>query len=164
MRRLLNHHAEHIDFSRLHALTDLYSSTSPPTLKRSIDRRLAAMPVTLGGRRSACPTSPQNQGLSTPFPPNPHPIPTTTGRILHDRTITPGSDSLVIDYGRGLLGFGASPRPAQAASGWPPTHLAGAVDLDANHRQKGNVLPPTNRRRSVNHCPATRWVMIGGIV
>ncbi len=53
LRRLLDGHADHIDFSRLTALTDLYSSTSPLTLKRPIDRRLAAMPATLGGRRSA---------------------------------------------------------------------------------------------------------------
>jgi len=53
LRRLLNGHADHIDFSRLTALTELYGSTSPLTLKRSIDRRLATIPVTLGGRRSA---------------------------------------------------------------------------------------------------------------
>ncbi len=53
MRRLLDHHADHIDFSRLNALTSLYTSTSPLALKRSIDRRLAATPMTLGGRRSA---------------------------------------------------------------------------------------------------------------
>jgi hypothetical protein len=53
MRRLLDHHAGQIDFSRLAALTELYTSTSPLTLKRSIDRALAAMPMTLGGRRSA---------------------------------------------------------------------------------------------------------------
>lgn len=53
MRRLLNNYAEHVDFSRLDALTALYTSTSPLALKRSIDRALAAMPMTLGGRRSA---------------------------------------------------------------------------------------------------------------
>ncbi len=53
MRRLLDRHADHINFSRLNALSDLYIATSPLTLKRSIDRALAAMPMTLGGRRSA---------------------------------------------------------------------------------------------------------------
>ncbi len=53
MRRLLDGHAAHIDFSRLNALTALYTSTSPLTLKRAIDHQLAEMPLNLGGRRSA---------------------------------------------------------------------------------------------------------------
>ena len=53
MRRLLDHHAEHIDFGRLNALTELYTSTSPLSLKRAIDHQLAEMPITYRGRHSA---------------------------------------------------------------------------------------------------------------
>lgn len=53
LRRLLDHHAIHVDFSRLGALTQLYTSTSPLQLKRAIDHAIAGIPVTLGGRESA---------------------------------------------------------------------------------------------------------------
>jgi hypothetical protein len=53
LRRLLDDHPEHVDLNRIRALTDLYASVSPLTLKRGLDRRLAAMPAALGGRASA---------------------------------------------------------------------------------------------------------------
>ena len=51
LRRLLLSHAG--DISRLQPLVDLYTTTSPLTLKRRLDRRLAATPTALGGRESA---------------------------------------------------------------------------------------------------------------
>lgn len=74
MRRLLNDHADSIDYSRLNALTELYRSTSPLTLKRAIDRALAAMPITLGGRQSASSNFSTVPRVIQPFPPEP-PIP-----------------------------------------------------------------------------------------
>ncbi|MHB8718137.1 MAG: hypothetical protein ACYDAC_04490 [Candidatus Dormibacteria bacterium] len=53
LRRLLDRHADRLEFTRLASLTDLYTTTSPLSLKRAIDRRLAAVPVTLGGRDRA---------------------------------------------------------------------------------------------------------------
>ena len=52
-RRLLNGSASHVDLNRRRALTDLDTAASPPTLKRRIDRRLAALPVPLGAHASA---------------------------------------------------------------------------------------------------------------
>ena len=51
LRRLLLSHAG--DIARLQPLVDLYTTTSPLTLKRRLDRRLAAAPTALGGRASA---------------------------------------------------------------------------------------------------------------
>ena len=51
LRRLLLSHAG--DATHLEQLADLYAGTSPLTLKRRLDRRLAAMPVALGVRSSA---------------------------------------------------------------------------------------------------------------
>lgn len=51
LRRLILSHAA--DITRLQPLADLYTTTSPLTLKRRLDRKLAAMPATLGGRASA---------------------------------------------------------------------------------------------------------------
>jgi hypothetical protein len=53
LRRLLDDYAGHVDLNRLRALTDLYTAVSPLTLKRRIDRRLAALPVRLGAHASA---------------------------------------------------------------------------------------------------------------
>lgn len=53
LRRLLDGYADAIDFSRLDQLTEMYATTSPLSLKRQIDRSLAAMPMTIGGRLSA---------------------------------------------------------------------------------------------------------------
>ena len=51
MRRVLL--AGAADHLRLQPLLDLYTTISPLTLKRQLDRRLAAMPAALGGRVSA---------------------------------------------------------------------------------------------------------------
>ena len=51
MRRLLLTHAEEV--TRIQPLLELYESVSPLTLKRAIDRRLAAMPATLAEAASA---------------------------------------------------------------------------------------------------------------
>ncbi|MGH9206556.1 MAG: hypothetical protein ACRD1G_08365 [Acidimicrobiales bacterium] len=51
LRRLLLAHVG--DVTRLQPLVDLYTSLSPLTLKRRLDRRLAAAPAALGGRASA---------------------------------------------------------------------------------------------------------------
>lgn len=53
LRRLLDDYSEHLDLNRLRPLTELYTATSPLTLKRRIDRRLAALPVHLGAETSA---------------------------------------------------------------------------------------------------------------
>jgi hypothetical protein len=53
LRRLLDDYPEHADLNRLRGLTALYTEVSPLTLKRRLDRRLAAMPAALGGRASA---------------------------------------------------------------------------------------------------------------
>ena len=53
LRRLLDDYASHVDMNRLHPLTELYTGVSPLTLKRRIDRRLAALPVHLGAHASA---------------------------------------------------------------------------------------------------------------
>jgi len=51
MRRLLLIHAQEV--IRVQPLLQLYESVSPLTLKRQIDRRLAAMPATLAAVASA---------------------------------------------------------------------------------------------------------------
>lgn len=53
LRRLLDGYPEHLDLNRLRPLTELYTAVSPLTLKRRIDRRVAALPVHLGARTSA---------------------------------------------------------------------------------------------------------------
>ena len=53
LRRLLDDYASHVDLNRLRPLTELYTAASPLTLKRRIDRRLAALPVHLGAHESA---------------------------------------------------------------------------------------------------------------
>jgi hypothetical protein len=53
LRRLLDDYAGHVDLNRLRPLTALYTAVSPLTLKRRIDRRLAALPVHLGAHASA---------------------------------------------------------------------------------------------------------------
>ena len=51
LRRLMD--AGAVDLNKLADLTAIYADVSPLTVKRRIDRALAAMPMTLGGRRSA---------------------------------------------------------------------------------------------------------------
>lgn len=53
LRRLLDDHPAYADLNRVRALAELYTDVSPLTLKRRLDRRLAAMPAALGGRASA---------------------------------------------------------------------------------------------------------------
>jgi hypothetical protein len=53
LRRLLDDYTSHVDLNRVRALTELYSAVSPLTLKRRIDRRIAALPVHLGVHASA---------------------------------------------------------------------------------------------------------------
>jgi hypothetical protein len=53
LRRLLDHHPADADLNKLGDLLQLYTATSPLTLKRRIDRCLAAMPASLGGLASA---------------------------------------------------------------------------------------------------------------
>jgi hypothetical protein len=53
LRRLLDDYPEHLDLNRLRPLTELYTAVSPLTLKRRIDRRIAALPVHLGVQTSA---------------------------------------------------------------------------------------------------------------
>ena len=53
LRRLLDDYPEHLDLNRLRPLTELYTAVSPLTLKRRIDRRIAALPVHLGAQTSA---------------------------------------------------------------------------------------------------------------
>lgn len=53
LRRLLDDYSQHLDLNRLRPLTELYTAVSPLTLKRRIDRRIAALPVHLGAQTSA---------------------------------------------------------------------------------------------------------------
>jgi hypothetical protein len=53
LRRLLDDYPQHLDLNRLRPLMELYTAVSPLTLKRRIDRRIAALPVHLGAQTSA---------------------------------------------------------------------------------------------------------------